>query len=113
MREALELVQSGVISKEGIDDVMKYGLGFRYACLGPLEVSDFGGLDTFYHISSYLMKDLCNSGDVPELMKQHYDAGEYGVKSGAGFYDYSGDKAQQATKERDEKFLKLYHALYE
>ena len=45
--------------------------------------------------------------------KQHYDAGEYGVKSGAGFYDYSGDKAQQATKERDEKFLKLYHALYE
>lgn len=100
LREALDLVQSGVISKEGIDDVMKYGLGFRYACLGPLEVSDFGGLDTFYHISSY-------------LMKQHYDAGEYGVKSGAGFYDYSGDKAQQATKERDEKFLKLYHALYE
>ena len=59
------------------------------------------------------MKDLCNSGDVPELMKQHYDAGEYGVKSSAGFYDYSGDKAQQATKARDEKFLKLYHALYE
>ena len=46
-------------------------------------------------------------------MKQHYDAGEYGVKSSAGFYDYSGDKAQQATKARDEKFLKLYHALYE
>ena len=47
------------------------------------------------------------------MLKQHYDAGEYGVKSGAGFYDYSGDKVQQATKERDEKFLKLYHALYE
>lgn len=113
LREALDLVEKGVISKEGIDDVMKYGLGFRYACLGPLEVSDFGGLDTFYHISSYLMKDLCDSKDVPELMKQHYEAGEYGVKTGAGFYDYSGDRAQQATKERDEKFLKLYHALYE
>lgn len=113
LREALDLVQKGVISREGIDDVMKYGLGFRYACLGPLEVSDFGGLDTFYHISSYLMKDLCDSKEVPELMKQHYEAGEYGVKTGAGFYDYSGDRAQQATKERDEKFLKLYHALYE
>ena len=113
LREALDLVQKGVISKEGIDDVMKYGLGFRYACLGPLEVSDFGGLDTFYHISSYLMKDLCDSKEVPELMKQHYEAGEYGVKNGAGFYDYSGEKAQQATQARDEKFLKLYHALYE
>lgn len=113
LREALDLVQKGVISKEGVDEVMKYGLGFRYACLGPLEVSDFGGLDTFYHISSYLMKDLCDSKEVPELMKQHYEAGEYGVKTGAGFYDYSGDRAQQATKERDEKFLKLYHALYE
>lgn len=113
LREALDLVQKGVISKEGVDEVMKYGLGFRYACLGPLEVSDFGGLDTFYHISSYLMKDLCDSKEVPEIMKQHYEAGEYGVKTGAGFYDYSGDRAQQATKERDEKFLKLYHALHE
>ena len=61
-------------------NVMKYGLGFRYACLGPLEVADFGGLDTFTHISSYLMKDLCDS--------------------------------KEATKERDEKFLRVYQALY-
>ena len=50
LREALYLVEQGVISKEDIDSVMKYGLGFRYACLGPLEVADLGGLDTFYHI---------------------------------------------------------------
>ena len=80
LREALALVAQGVVSAEGIDDVMKYGLGFRYACLGPLEVADFGGLDTFTHISSYLMKDLCDS--------------------------------KEATKERNEKFLKVYQALY-
>ena len=64
LREALYLVEQGVISKEGLDDVMKYGLGFRYACLGPLEVADFGGLDTFYHISDYLMKDLLKNKTV-------------------------------------------------
>ena len=42
--------------------------------------SRFGGLDTFTHISSYLMKDLCDS--------------------------------KEATKERDEKFLRVYQALY-
>lgn len=85
LREALDLVQKGVISKEGIDEVMKYGLGFRYACLGPLEVSDFGGLDTFYHISSYLMKDLCDAKTVPELMKQHYEAGSMASKPARDF----------------------------
>lgn len=44
LREALDLVKKGVVSPEGIDDVMKYGLGFRYACLGPLEVSDLADL---------------------------------------------------------------------
>lgn len=112
MREALDLVNRGVVSPEGMDDVMKYGLGFRYACLGPLEVADFGGLDVFYHISEYLMQDLCDSHEVPELLREHYEAGEYGVKSGKGFYDYEGDRAQEATASRDERFLKVYNALY-
>lgn len=113
LREALDLVEKGVISKEGIDDVMKYGLGFRYACLGPLEVADLGGLDTFYHISSYLMQDLCDSHDVPTILKQHFDNNEYGVKSQKGFYDYQNGKDLEAIANRDDKLLKLYNALYQ
>ena len=58
------------------------------------------------------MKDLCDSKEVPELMQAHFDAGEYGVKSEKGFYDYSDGRAKEATKERDEKFLRVYQALY-
>lgn len=113
LREALDLVEKGVISKEGIDDVMKYGLGFRYACLGPLEVTDLGGLDTFYHISSYLMQDLCDSHDVPTILKQHFNNNEYGVKSQKGFYDYQNGKDLEAIANRDDKLLKLYNAFYQ
>lgn len=112
LREALDLVEKGVISKEGMDDVMKYGLGFRYACVGPLEVADFGGLDTFYHISSYLMKDLCREEGVPALLRECFEKGEYGVKSKKGFYDYSQDRDVLATEKRDEKLLKLFNAFY-
>ena len=98
LREALDMVEKGIISPEGIDDVMKYGLGFRYACLGPLEVADFGGLDTFYHISEYLMKDLCDSKEPPALLKEHFENQEFGVKNENGFYDYSDGKGAEATQ---------------
>ncbi len=112
LREALYLVDQGVVSEKGIDDLMKYGIGFRWACLGPLEVTDFGGIDTFYHIAEYLMPDLCASKEIPRELARHYEAGEYGVKTGKGFHDYSGGKAQEATAERDRRLVALYRAFY-
>lgn len=112
LREACSMVKDGVISVEGIDSVMKYGLGFRWACLGPLETIDFGGIDTFYHISEYLVPDLEDSHEIPALIREHFDAGEYGVKTGKGFYDYSNGKDAEATKERDRKLKAVHDALY-
>ena len=112
VREVCSMVSKGVISPEGADAVMKYGLGFRWACLGPLETLDFGGIDVFEHVSEYLMPDLEDSHAVPALLKQHYDAGELGVKTGRGFYDYSGSKAREATAERDRKLQAVHDALY-
>lgn len=112
VREALSLVKKGVLSPEDMDDVMKYGLAFRWACIGPLETMDFGGIDTFYHVASYLVKDLDDSREVPSLLKEHYEKGELGVKTGKGFYDYSSGKDKEATERRDEKLKKVFDALY-
>lgn len=112
LREALDLVEKGVISKEGIDDVMKYGLGFRYACLGPLEVIDLGGIDIFYHVGEYLYPDLCDRKDVSPTLSDCYKKGEYGVKTKKGFYDYTNGKDKEKIEERDKKFLAVYNALY-
>ena len=112
LREALALVRDGVVSVEGADAVMKYGLGFRWACLGPLETVDFGGLGVFYHTSDSLRPGLGESDAVPELLAKKFQAGEYGVKTGKGFYDYAGDKAREATAARDKKLQAVYDALY-
>lgn len=112
LREALNIVEKGIASAEDVDNVMKYGLGMRYAGIGPFETVDLGGLDTFYKVGSYLFRDLSDRKDVPDLLERLYQNGDYGTKTGKGFYDYSGDKAEKAIDKRDKVFIKLAKCLY-
>lgn len=112
IREACYCVEKGYASVEDVDRVMKYGLGMRYACIGPFETMDFGNIETFHHVANYIYNDLCADKKAPKLLEQVYQDGKLGVKSGAGFYDYFGDKAEKALKERDAKFIRVSQALF-
>ena len=112
LREALYIVERGAATFEDVDTVLKAGMGLRYAALGPFGVTDFGGLDTFEHINSYLNADLCDAKEGSRLLQEMVAEGKLGVKSGAGFYDYSGDKADKAIRERDKLFIELAKVLY-
>jgi len=107
LRECLHILENGIGSVEDIDKCMKYALGFRYACMGPFEVCDFGGLETFYHIAGYLWGDLSDAKQPDGLFKKMIEDKKYGIKTKKGFYDYSGDKAEKATARRDKLFLTL------
>ena len=112
LREVLYIVENGYASAEDIDTVLKGGMGLRYAALGPFGVADFGGLDVFEHISDYLNAELCDSRDVSGLLRGLVAEGKLGVKSGAGFYDYSNGRAETALRERDELYIELAKLLY-
>ena len=112
LREAMSLVESGVCEKEDVDKVFKYGLGLRYACRGPFEIADLGGLDTFYSIAEYLFADISDAKQVPRMLAELYENGDYGVKTGRGFYDYSEGRGEEAIKRRDRDFLKVSRCLY-
>lgn len=112
LRECMEIVERGIADPEAVDAAMKYGLGFRYAALGPFEVADLGGLDIFYHISEYLNADLSNATEPQKLISDCYNQGNYGVKTGKGIYDYSNGRDQEVIQKRDQLFNKLFEALY-
>ena len=112
LREAMHIVDIGAASYEDVDTVLKAGMGLRYAVLGPFGVADFGGLDTFDHINSYLNAELDNSKVGNKHLHEMVEAGKLGVKSGQGFYDYSDGKADEAIRERDRMYIELAKVLY-
>ena len=112
LRECLHIVDEGIASPEAVDDVMQYGLGLRYACLGPFRVCDLGGLDIFNNIASYLFADLSDKKEPFGMLADRAAKGEFGVKSGKGFYDYSDGKDAELIEYRDAMFTKLAKCLY-
>jgi 3-hydroxybutyryl-CoA dehydrogenase len=91
MNEAARMVGEGVASAEEIDKAIRYGFGFRYAVLGLLEFIDWGGGDILYYASRYLEGALGSDRyRAPEVISRNMEEGRIGLRTGAGFLDYSG-----------------------
>ncbi len=85
--DAVRIYESGVASKEDIDNGMKLGCGYP---MGPLTLLDFVGLDTTYSIANIMFEEFkLPQYAAPPLLKRMVLAGYLGRKSGRGFYDYS------------------------
>ncbi len=107
MREAMNIVESGYASMEDVDRVLHYGLGLRYAVLGPFRTADFGGVDTFCHICETLFPDLSSREEANDLIRRLYAEGKFGIKTGEGFYAYTPEEIRTGLQERDEQLLDI------
>ena len=105
-REALHLVEAGIVSPQDVDKVLKGGVGFRYPWLGPLETADLGGLDVFRSISEYLFQTLSNVEKLPSFFSQMVAEEKLGIKSGEGFYNYQAGDNERILRQRDLYFVR-------
>ncbi|MFJ9498331.1 3-hydroxyacyl-CoA dehydrogenase family protein [Brevibacillus centrosporus] len=107
MREAFSLLKEGVADAREIDTVMKDGIGFRWAFVGPIETADFGGLDTWKRVIDNLAPELNASQKAPEIIDELVEKGELGTKTGSGIYSYADTSVEEKWKQRDEQFIRL------
>jgi 3-hydroxybutyryl-CoA dehydrogenase len=89
MLDAIRAHEQGVGSIQDIDTGMMAGASHP---MGPLTLADFVGLDTLVAIAD-VMVDAYGEDRfaAPDTLKKMVDAGDFGRKSGKGFYDYSVD----------------------
>ena len=84
--EAIRVLESGIASREDIDQAMKLGCGYP---MGPLTLLDLVGLDTTMFVAEVMFEEFRESRFAPpSLLKRMVAAGHLGKKSGKGFYAY-------------------------
>ncbi len=101
INEAIITLNEGVAGVEEIDTVMKLGMAHP---MGPLQLADFIGLDVCLNILRVLQDGFGNPKYAPcPLLVNMVTAGNLGVKSGKGFYDYSGGNKDLVLADRFKK----------
>lgn len=60
--------------------------------MGPATLFDLTGIDIGYHVAKTYEKRLGERYKIHPLFERIYQTGCYGRKTGAGYFDYSGDK---------------------
>ena len=91
MVQALQMLERGDASKEDIDTAMKLGCGYP---MGPVELTDYVGLDTTLSIVQGWVDKYPNEPAfaVPAILERKVAEGKLGRKTGEGFYKWDGDK---------------------
>jgi len=111
LREAVSLVEKGVVSPEELDKCFKWGLGLKLAVSGPMELLDVAGLDVYAAVAGYLNADLDNSTRVPDYIAEKVQAKRFGMKTGEGIYQYTPQKLGALRAERAAKLLAVRKTL--
>lgn len=111
LREALDLVDEGIIDREGMDTCVRWGIGFKLAVIGPMALIDMAGVDIYHAVASYLNRDLSSRDDVAPLIGDLIEEGRLGIKSGAGMYEYSDQEAADLARRRAETLVRVRKAL--
>ena len=98
-REAVDLVSDGIVSPEDVDAGMRLGYGWN---VGPFEVADNAGLDTFVLVGQS-MAELGEENLVTksDLLQKMIEQGRLGKKAGKGFYRYTKDGKRLPYREEE------------
>ncbi len=105
-REIDYLIDEGIVTPEDLDIAVRASYGFRLACMGPMAQEDMIGLDTSARVSGNVFKVLSNKTEPSPVLLEKVRKGELGIKSGKGWYDYSGKSRDEVNDTINRRLLK-------
>lgn len=107
LREAYYLIDQEITTPEQIDDIAKWFIAPRMCITGLLEQKDISGLDTHALAQRSILPHLCHDRTPSRILQTHYEQGHLGLKTGTGFYDWSGADPARVRSTTNEKVTRI------
>ncbi|MFV9474627.1 3-hydroxyacyl-CoA dehydrogenase family protein [Advenella sp. RU8] len=101
-REAYSLIQSGIVTAEDVDAAVRFGFGFRYLAAGPIMQKEIAGWDVHAAAAATIYPDLSNAAMPPAVLTDKIKNGNYGMKTGEGFYTWTPETMQEEKQRYDQ-----------
>ena len=107
LHEAYYLIDQGITTAEEVDDMAKRFFAPRMCITGLLEQKDISGLDTHARAQRSIVPDLSHDHTPSKCLQALYAQGNFGLKTGKGFYDWSGADPERVRKRTTEKVARI------
>ena len=111
LREAIDLVEEGVIAPEALDTCVSWGIGYKLSIIGPMALLDMAGLDIYHSVASFLNQELSTRKDIAPFITKRVEAKRLGLKTGGGVYDYTPERSKELILERARMLIAVRRAL--
>jgi 3-hydroxybutyryl-CoA dehydrogenase len=108
IREAVNIVETGLASAEDVDTAIKMGMALRFPVWGPLEHVDAVGFDICESVQNTVLPEITGRKNASPLFADMRREGNLGHKTGKGFYDWSKKDMDALVKKRNDFIV---HAL--
>lgn len=105
MREALYLIDEGVVSAEDVDTAVRFGFGFRFIACGPILQKEMSGWDTNCRAGNALYPHLHKDDSVPAGLQRMVEQGRTGMKSQHGMWQWTEQSAAQEKARIERRLL--------
>ena len=107
-QEVFYLISNGYCDAQAIDLACQASFVPRACVLGICKRIDFGGVDMTYNNFKNKSYSAPQWDTIPSILQEKVDAGELGIKTGKGFYDYTGRDIEAVKAKRDKYLFEVF-----
>ena len=107
-QEVFYLIDNGYCDAEAIDLASKASFIPRACVLGICKRIDFGGVAMTYNNFKNKSYSAPQWDHIPNVLQEKVDANELGIKTGKGFWDYTGVDMEALKAKRDKQLFEIF-----
>ena len=101
------IVESGSATAPQIDEIVRNGFGKEFSKIGIFEMAARNGVEQAHTAAREIFPRLATDRGLPRLLLDKIEAGDLGVKSGKGFYEWTPESAEAWRKNMADSLLNM------